>query len=181
MSVTLNIYLKCSWNSQFQFQFNMLTNGVTPAVPEALVHLNQAGFTLTYEWVICSQLHIYPRFFCLFSKSTAVRPVNASQSSDAAACCIEFLPLFRPPPPRAPATAVTGGESLTDEVSFSEQLLQVIDDLIRMLPAAQRLTLKDFPYAVAQTAGEAPRSSAAKKHFLTVFFVWEVERKKKMK
>lgn len=53
--------------------------------------------------------------------------------------------------------AATGGESLTDEVSFSEQLLQVIDDLIRMLPAAQRLTLKDFPYAVAQTAGEAPR------------------------
>lgn len=81
--------------------------------------------------------------------------------------------------PRALAMAVTGGESLTDEVSFSEQLLQVIDDLIRMLPAAQRLTLKDFPYAVAQTAGEAPRSSAAKKHFLTVFFVWEVVTEKK--
>lgn len=61
------------------------------------------------------------------------------------------------PAPLAPAMAVTGGESLTDEVSFSEQLLQVIDDLIRMLPAAQRLTLKDFPYAVAQTGGEALR------------------------
>lgn len=114
--------------------------------------------------MIRSQPHIYPRFFCLFSKSTALRPVDVSQSSDAAACCIEFLTLFRPPP-RAPATAVTGGESLTDEVSFSEQLLQVIDDLIRMLPAAQRLTLKDFPYAVAQTAGEAARSSVAKNAF----------------
>ena len=36
--------------------------------------------------------------------------------------------------------------------SLFEQLLQVIDDLIRMLPAAQRATLKDFPYATAQTA-----------------------------
>lgn len=142
----------------------MLTNDVTPAVPEAPVHLNQAGSTLTLEWLICSLLHIYPRFFCLFTKSTAVRPVDASQSIDAAARCTEFLTLFRPPP-RASATAVTSGKSLTDEVSFSEQLLQVIDDLIRMLPAAQRLTLKDFPYAVAQTAGEATRSSAAKKAF----------------
>ncbi|KAF0045959.1 hypothetical protein F2P81_002488 [Scophthalmus maximus] len=50
---------------------------------------------------------------------------------------------------------VTGGSGSTDEVSLSEQLLQVIDDLIRMLPAAQRLTLKDFPYVMAQTATEA--------------------------
>lgn len=160
--MTLNIFLDCCWNSQFQFQFNTVSNGITPAVAGAGVHVNQARCALTYEWVICSQLHIYPPFFRLLSKSTAFQPVNASQSSDAAACCIEFLTLFRPPPPpppppRAPAMAATGGESLTDEVSFSEQLLQVIDDLIRMLPAAQRLTLKDFPYAVAQTAGEAPR------------------------
>lgn len=40
-----------------------------------------------------------------------------------------------------------------------------------MLPAAQRLTLKDFPYAMAQTAEEtARRSLRARQHFLTVFF-----------
>lgn len=40
-----------------------------------------------------------------------------------------------------------------------------------MLPAAQRLTLKDFPYVVAQTANEtACHSIGGKQHFLTVFW-----------
>lgn len=42
-----------------------------------------------------------------------------------------------------------------------------------MLPAAQRLTLKDFPYAMAQTAEEtAQRSLRARQRFLTAFFYW---------
>lgn len=52
-----------------------MSNSVPTAVSEAHVHLTQAGFTLTYEWVICSQLYIYPRFLCLFSTSMAVHSV----------------------------------------------------------------------------------------------------------
>lgn len=90
--------------------------------------------------------------FCHFLKSSAVLLINGSEWSKAEFSIVYFSLfwscLFS-------YSRVTGGSSLTDEVSLSEQLLQVIDDLIRMLPAARRLTLKDFPYAMAQTANEA--------------------------
>ena len=45
--------------------------------------------------------------------------------------------------------------------------MQVIDDLIRMLPAARRLTLKDFPYAAAQTASEKKKKKKNARHSLS--------------
>lgn len=68
---------------------------------------------------------------------------------------VEYLSLF--PSGLFTYSRVTGAYSLTDEVSLSEQLLQVIDDLIRMLPAARRLTLKDFPICKATNRQRSPR------------------------
>lgn len=72
------------------------------------------------------------------------------------------------PPPRLSL-------SLPPSLSLSQQLLQVIDDLIRMLPAAPRLTLKDFPYAMPQTANGARATRRCQRTFPNGLLVEEIK------
>lgn len=65
--------------------------------------------------------------------------------------------------------------SLPPSLSLSQQLLQVIDDLIRMLPAAPRLTLKDFPYAMPQTANGARATRRCQRTFPNGLLVEEIK------